>query len=84
MVLDPERRITSINSAFTQITGHAEEDVLGKSCLVLEGAPCQQVCGLFEQGKERVNGAQCTLQHKDGKTLSIRKNARMMRDARAR
>jgi two-component system, sensor histidine kinase and response regulator len=80
VTLDTERRITSVNGAFTEITGYADDDVLGQSCHALEVEPCPQTSGLLELGKERVQGAECMLRHKDGRRLNIRKNARIMRD----
>src|SRR5256885_15602771 len=35
MVVDPGRRITRVNPAFTRITGYASEDVIGKTPRVL-------------------------------------------------
>lgn len=37
VIADAERRIISVNPAFAAITGHAEEDILGRDCRLLEG-----------------------------------------------
>jgi len=48
--VDVEQRITSVNSAFCDITGFSEEEVLGQHCNVLNGYPCMKGCGLYNPG----------------------------------
>ena len=46
--VDTDLRITSINAAFTEITGYTADEVIGQPCILLNGDPCTRHCGLFD------------------------------------
>lgn len=86
--LDPRRRITSWNRSMEQITGYSAGEAIGKSCQFFELNRCFkdncppnfEDCGIFEMGQ--VDGKDCELKHKDGTTVPVIKNARVIRDRR--
>ena len=79
--IDPQKRITRVNTEFSRVTGFAEDEVLGKHCSVLQGSPCDTACGLFSADpSEPVFRKECTVKTKTGKTLTILKNAICLRD----
>jgi PAS domain S-box-containing protein len=79
--VDEHLHITSINQAFTAMTGYTEADVVGKRCLKLEGEPCMQHCGLFDPNRTGpIIKKQCTIQAKDGRRLTILKSADVVLD----
>jgi len=79
--VDVEQRITSVNSEFCEITGFAEEEVLGQHCDVLHGNPCMKRCGLYDQErKESIYHRQCEVTSKGGRQLTILKNANLLYD----
>ncbi len=84
--VDLDGTITFWNKGAERITGFTAEDVLGKNCDILEGDNCLgtgcvdgiRSCGLFEKGEVRNN--ECTIRTKDGRLVTLLKNARVMRD----
>jgi len=79
--VDPQQRITRVNHEFCRLTGFTEEDVLGKHCDVLRGIPCTTGCGLFSPDRtDPIFRKECTVKTKEGKTLTILKNAICLRD----
>ncbi|MEP0846694.1 MAG: PAS domain S-box protein [Phycisphaerae bacterium] len=83
--VDPEERITSVNQAFCDITGFAPAEVIGRHCRVLKGDPCAHGCGLFDPDRETpVFRKECTIHAKDGRRLTIIKNANLLHDAHGR
>jgi two-component system, sensor histidine kinase and response regulator len=85
LTVDREQRITSVNPKFSAVTGYAAEEILGKHCSTIEGDSCSERCGLFDP--ERVDAIyekQCTLRTKDGRRLTILKNADQLHDGDGR
>ncbi len=79
--VDSQQRITRVNQEFCRLTGFTEEDVLGKHCRVLQGTPCTTGCGLFSPDRtEPIFRKECTVKTKEGKTLTILKNAICLRN----
>ena len=79
--VDRQRRITGVNPKFCALTGWSADEIIGKSCMSLEGEPCLTHCGVFDpQRKERIYEKQCTLKTKDGRRLVILKNADLIHD----
>lgn len=79
--MDAQKIITSVNDEFCATTGYNREDVIGKSCLILEGMPCIEFCGLFDGDRDaKIFKKQCSLISKDGRRLFILKNASLVRD----
>ncbi len=79
--MDQERKITSVNQAFCRTTGYREEEVLGEKCDILLGHPCIEHCDLFDPNRtEPIIRKQCSFQTKNGRRLSIFKNASLIKD----
>jgi PAS domain S-box-containing protein len=84
--LDEAGRITLWNPAMERITGFRTEEVLGRSCQVLNFNRCLRNecpngmadCGIFAYGK--VDAKECALRHRDGHDVPVLKNARVVRD----
>jgi len=84
--VDLDGTITFWNKGAERITGFAAEDVIGKNCDILEGDNCLgtdcvdgiRSCGLFEKG--HVINNECTIRTKDGRLVTLLKNARVLRD----
>ena len=83
--VDQKQRITDINPAFTYITGFEREEVIGKHCSILRGEPCMQGCGLFNnEDNEPISRRSCQVTTKDGRALTILKNAELIVDDNGR
>ncbi|MBU1710770.1 MAG: PAS domain-containing protein [Proteobacteria bacterium] len=79
--VDTERRITNWNNKAERITGYSPEEVLGKECTLFSRHPCAERCGLYsDQIKKPVIGAECIIQTKDGRKLTINKNSDLLHD----
>jgi PAS domain S-box-containing protein len=83
--VDPERRITSVNEAFCQVTGMHAEEVTGRHCSVLATSSCESGCALFDCG----GGApqlhlECQVSAGDGRRLSIIRNAALLMDEKGK
>ncbi len=87
-VLDPQGRIVVWNPAMEAITGYAFDEIAGKHCSLLKFNQCFgrdrptgiKDCGILKTGK--VVPTECLINHKQGHTLSITKNARVIKDTR--
>ncbi len=83
--VDVHRHITGINTEFTLITGFTEGDAIGVACNLLAGEPCAHACGLFDpQRADPIHRKQLRLRSKDGRTLTIIKNAELIHDESGR
>ena len=79
--VDPDRRITSVNDEFCNLTGRAREEVLGQNCTILDTLNCQKHCALFDpQRSEPIVKKQCTILSNDGHRLTVLKSADLIRD----
>lgn len=82
-VVDTERTITSVNRAFSEVTGLEAEEVVGKRCDVLGCDACGPSCSLLEGRRlESVWKKECAIRGSGGRRLSIVKNAMVFRDER--
>ncbi|HOT93297.1 MAG TPA: PAS domain S-box protein [Anaerolineae bacterium] len=81
--VDADMRITSINAAFTDLTGYTEAEALGKPCSLLGCDACQQACGLLDpQRTDPIYRQECEITDKHGRRLTILKNANPIRNER--
>ncbi len=81
--VDAQKNITSVNDEFCAATGYTREDVIGKSCLVMQGMPCMEHCGLFDEKNDgKITKKQCSLVSKAGKRLFTYKSASVVKDER--
>ncbi|NOR49990.1 MAG: PAS domain S-box protein [Desulfuromonadales bacterium] len=81
-VVDKEMRIVYWNPAAERITGFSAEDAIGQDCSFLQGIPCGEGCGLFNDDIPKpIIGADCTIVTKSGKTIHLLKNMEYLRNA---
>ena len=86
MIVDKAGIIVFVNKAFETITGYQYQEVIGKSCTLLNCDICRIVrdaqednwCDLFRVG--RLDMKRCMLIRKDGREIHILKNATLLRD----
>ncbi len=84
--LDDKGMITLWNRAMEKITGRRAEEVLGKSCSILNFNRCIRKncpkgvaeCGIYRHGK--VDSKECLLIHKKGHDVPVLKSARLVKD----
>ena len=82
MTVNKNGVITSFNKAAEQITGFNAAEVIGQKCAVLRGDPCLQKCCMFPEGlEEPMNGRKCTMATKQGRKVTILRNASYLRDS---
>ena len=70
MVVDPGGKVLSVNPAAEKLTGYKSEELIGKSCRVLDCTGCQIIgegtaekwCGLFAKGNVRAK--KCLIKNK--------------------
>jgi two-component system response regulator HydG len=86
MIVNTQGTIVSVNRAFEEITGYAQDEVIGATCNVLNCSACEIArnekgwhwCVLFRQGELRKK--HCVLMRKDGKLMHVVKNACVLKD----
>jgi two-component system response regulator HydG len=87
MVVDQAGIIVAVNPAMERLTGYSREELLGKSCTILNCDRCRGMkpqnasrrqCSLFKKGG--VHQIHCVLTKKDGTTLPFLKNAAILKD----
>jgi PAS domain S-box-containing protein len=86
LVVDPRGKIMSVNPAAEALTGYSAQELEGRSCRVLDCTGCKIInkgsgrdwCGLYREGG--VKAKQCTITHKDKRTISVVKNASILYD----
>jgi len=81
LTMDSNLVITSVNERFCQVTGYSSDEVMGKKCTEYFLEPCCENCAfLAGQSDESIIGKECRIKRKDGKILTISKNAVLLRD----
>jgi PAS domain S-box-containing protein len=79
--VDLERTITSINEAFSTVTGLDAGDAVGQKCDILCLESCRDNCLLFREGwDEPVAQGLCQIKTKNGRLLQVVRNAETIRD----
>jgi len=81
-VVDTEMRIVYWNPAAERITGFSAEEAVGQHCSFLQGIPCGDSCGLYNDAipKPIIDG-RCTIVTKSGETVQLLKNMEHLRNA---
>ena len=86
MIVDTEGTIVSSNNALEKMTGYAKEELIGKSCTILNCNICEiarerkgeKWCSLFRIGT--VSMRRCALLRKNGSYVQVLKNASLLKD----
>jgi PAS domain S-box-containing protein len=87
MIVDTKGRIVSVNSALSDITGYAREELAGASCAIINCTSCELArgnqgrhwCAMFQKGALRCQ--RCAVTRKDGRVVHVVKNASVLKDA---
>lgn len=87
MIVNTKGAIVSVNKAFENITGYSREEIIGKSCEILQCHICKEArddrgdfwCSLFRDG--RLEQRKCKIRKKDGTFIHALKNGALLRDA---
>jgi two-component system response regulator HydG len=88
--LDSEGYISSWNKSMERISGYTPEEALGQTCELLRCSQCFgkncpssiKKCRIFEQNHSEAK--ECQLQHKNGRQVSVIKNASVVKDEQGR
>jgi PAS domain S-box-containing protein len=86
MIMDPGGNIIYFNKAAEEITEYKKDEILGKSCTVLDTDTCtiltesgrQRCCKLFDDGL--VIDKKCRIRTKSGRTVYLLKNAVLLKN----
>ena len=86
MVVDPRGTIIAANPAAERVTGYSADELIGRSCRVLNCTGCKiighgagtQWCALFSKGTIREK--KCLITNKDRRSVHIIKSASVLRD----
>ena len=86
MVVDPKGDIVAANPAAERVTGYTADELIGKSCRILNCTGCKIIgrgagtewCGLFNRGSIREK--KCLITNKDRHSVHIIKSASVLRD----
>jgi len=88
MLVGPQGTILMVNRAFENLTGYSADEVIGRSCTLLECDACEKMlqnegrgwCTLFKEGQKDLKRCRCMIARKDGTWLPALKNASVLRD----
>jgi len=86
MVVDSEGHILFFNKAAEEITGYSRNEVMGKSCTLLDSDTCviltesgrQRSCDLFDKGS--LCNKRCRIRAQSGRAVYLLKNAVVLKD----
>ena len=79
--LDSAGIVAGVNEEFSLITGFEKNDIIGKSSSVLQEQQSEEPYSLFQLGaKDRLVRHQCSIRTKDGRVLTVLKNASLEKD----
>ena len=86
MIVSPQGIIIAVNKAFEELVQYTREELVGKSCKVLDCDICRGMrnnlddywCELFK--KKGTKKRKCILRRKDGRRIPVLKNATILYD----
>jgi two-component system, NtrC family, response regulator HydG len=86
MIVSPEGTIISVNRGFEEITGYHRDELLGRSCAILNCSACEMArqadecywCAMFKKGD--LKRQKCLITRKDGRAVHVLKNASVLKD----
>lgn len=86
MVVDIEGNVLFFNRAAQEITGYSKDEVIGKSCTMIDSDTCvvltdsgrQRSCDLFKTGA--ICNKRCRIRSRDGRAVYLLKNAVVLRN----
>ena len=71
--VDLDRKVTSVNRRFEEVTGYAAHEVLGRSCQVFALDPCSQDCGLLDPSQDKpMENRRCATGHQERRSAARR------------
>ncbi len=87
LVVDPQGIILATNDAAERITGYGADELIGKSCRLLNCTGCKlmgnvvpdKFCQLFVT--ENVKEKKCLITNKERRSVHVLKNAKVLKDA---
>jgi PAS domain S-box-containing protein len=90
VIVGPDGTILAVNPAAELLTGYSADELVGKSCRILDCTGCviygqgsgEKWCKLFQEGM--VKAKKCLITNKDHHSVTILKNATVLRDADGR
>jgi PAS domain S-box-containing protein len=82
-MVDRDNIIAAVNDRFCQVTGYSSDEVVGKRCTEYFFEPCCENCDLFMNPAHGfIIGRECKLKARDGRVLTVSKNAVLLRNER--
>ena len=84
-IVGPDGRISMVNESMERLTGYTREELVGRPCTALNCDVCRlsiregrdHWCRLFDEEKQ--SRKRCRIVRKDGSTVEVVKNARLLR-----
>ncbi len=81
-VVDTEMQVVYWNPAAERVTGYSAQEAVGQHCSFLQGIPCGDSCGLYnDKVPKPIIGGRCTIVTKSGETVHLLKNMDYLRNA---
>ncbi len=78
-VVTPDLKIVYWSAEAERITGYTAVEVIGRSCVDFHADTCRYECALFAESVSKpLIGTTCSFIHKDGRRLSLSKNADLL------
>lgn len=80
MVLDAQGNVVAVNPAFSRTTGFGSQEIVGRSCAILECSTCPKPgsAGCVLSGGGSGETISCDMTHKSGRTLHLWKRASLL------
>jgi len=80
-IVSPDRKIVKVNREFERLLGYRKEELIGKSCSILECEECLEHCGLFDpEIKKPVSGKEKHFFTKEGRRITVLRSIDLLRD----